>query len=193
MSFWIVQIALLVNVAILLYLLSWFWPPDSPWAPWWTTNKVMARCMCRMIKMKKGDVVYDLGSGEGTALIVAAKEFGVTGVGIEIDALRVWQSKWLINHEKLQDKLTIIKSNFFQVDLAEATVVFAYLVPKALKNLKKKFLTELKPGARIVCYRYTLDYLPLVLEDKEKKIYIYEVPKKGKNTPVKAESKRNKS
>jgi len=179
LMFWTVQIALLICILILFYLLSWFWPPDSPWAPWWTTNKEVARVMCRLVKMKKGDVMYDLGSGEGDALIVAAKEFGATGIGIEIDPLRVWQSNFKIKQSKLQDKILIIKKNFFQVDLSNATVVFAYLVPKALKNLKNKFLTELKPGARVVCYRYTIDYLPLIAEDKEQKIYIYEIPKKS--------------
>jgi predicted RNA methylase len=191
--FWIIQIVLLVVILFLFYLLSWFWPPDSPWAPWWTTNKEVARRMCRLVKMKKGDVMYDLGSGEGDALLVAAKEFGATGVGIEIDPLRVWQSNFKIKQAKLQDKVTILKKNFFEVDFSDATVVFAYLVPKALKNLKKKFLTELKPGTRIVCYRYTIDYLHLIAEDKEQKVYIYEIARKSSKKIVvssKAKSKK---
>ena len=148
--------------------------------------------MCKMAKVKKGDVMYDLGSGEGSALIVAAQEFGASGIGIEIDPLRVWQSKFRIKQAKLDKRVLILKENFFKVDFSEATVVFAYLVPKALRNLKKKFLEELKPGTRIVCYRYTIDYLPLITEDKEERIYIYEVPKKGLKSISKAKSNRKK-
>lgn len=85
---WTINIFLLIIIGFLFLLLSMFWPPDSPWAPWWRTNKKTARAMCRLAKIDKEDIVYDLGSGTGTALGVAAKEFGASGVGIEIDPLR---------------------------------------------------------------------------------------------------------
>src|SRR5256885_15334051 len=80
-------------IIILLFLLSMLWPPDSPWSPWWRTTPERARIECNLAKVKKGDIIYDLGSGEGTALIIAAKEYGATGVGIEIDPFRALFSK----------------------------------------------------------------------------------------------------
>src|SRR5882724_9615513 len=118
-SFFVVQTILLIIIIILFYLLSWFWPPDSPWAPWWTTNKKVARIMCKLVKIKKSDVIYDLGSGEGTALVVAVKEFGAQkGVGIEIDPLRVMLSKRYVKRAGQEKKIEVLKQNFFDVDIS---------------------------------------------------------------------------
>lgn len=168
------NIALLLTIAFLLIVLSMIWPPDSPWAPWWRTPQKTARAMCRLAKITKNDVIYDLGSGDGTALIVAVKEFGVRGIGIEIDPLRVFISKISIKLNGLSDKVRIIKGNFFENDISEASVVFVYLVPKALEKLKPKFEKELKPGTRIVSYRYKIN-MPLIKEDKKNKIYLYKI------------------
>lgn len=164
-------------IGFLMLLLSMIWPPDSPWAPWWRTNKKIARVMCRLAKINKKDVVYDLGSGTGTALIVAAKEFGARGIGIEIDPLRAFISSMLLRSNRVSDKVRIIKKNFFDVDISEATVVFVYLVPKALRKLKPKFLKELKQGTLLVSFRYKTN-LPLVVYDKVSDIYLYKIKNK---------------
>ena len=171
---WTVNIVSLLMIGFLLLLLSMFWPPDSPWAPWWRTNKKVARAMCRLAKVGKDDIVYDLGSGDGTALIVAAKEFGARGVGIEIDPLRFIISTLMIYIIKVQDKVRIRRRNFFDVDISDATVVFVYLVPKALERLKSKLLKELKPGTLLVSFRYKIS-LPLLRYDKENDIYLYKI------------------
>lgn len=158
----------------MLIILSWIWPPDSPWAPWWKTSKEVARAQCRLAKMCENDIVYDLGSGDGAALIVAAKEFSAQGVGIEIDPLRVFISTLMIRIIKASDKITIKRKNFFDEDISKATVVFVYLVPKALQRLLPKFKKELKKGTRIVSYRYKID-LSLVREDKKYQLRLYEV------------------
>lgn len=153
------------------------WPPDSPWSPWWRTSPKIARVQCKLAKIKKGDVVYDLGSGEGTALIIAAKEFGATGVGIEIDPFRVLTSKLSIAAAKLSDKIRIERKNFFAVNVSDATVVIMYLIPKTMARLKPKLLKELKPGARIVTFVYKID-LPMIARDEKNEVYVYEIPKK---------------
>src|SRR3989344_3539859 len=152
------------------------WPPDSPWAPWWRTTKTTARHMCSLAKIGKKDIIYDLGSGDGIELITAAKEFGAKGVGIEIDPLRVFVSKKLVRFAGVGERVEIIKSNFFAVDISKTTVVFVYLVPKALMRLKKKMLSELKPGTRVVSYRYTINFLPLTVSDKKNRIHVYKIP-----------------
>ena len=174
----IFNVILLVIIVFLLVCLSMIWPPDSPWAPWWRTSKTVARHMCRLAKIGKKDIIYDLGSGDGTALITAAKEFGAKGVGIEIDPLRVFLSKLFVRFAKVDDKITIVKNNFFVVDISKATVVFVYLVPKALMRLKKKMFTELKPGTKIVSYKYAIDFLSLAVSDKQRKIFVYKIPQK---------------
>ncbi len=181
MDFLILNLALLSLCVFLLLILSMVWPPDSPWAPWWRTGRKIAIAICRLGNVTKKDTVYDLGSGDGTALLTAAKEFGASGVGIEIDPLRAAIAKARIRTAKLQDKIRIIRQNFFNVPISDSSVIFVYLVPKALLRLKKKFLSELKPGTRIVSYRYEIPYLPLAEKDEVHQLYLYTIPKNDSN------------
>lgn len=170
--FLILQSVLFIIIVFLLILLSMFWPPDSPWAPWWRTKKQTARAICKLAKVGKEDVVYDLGCGTGTALIIAGKEFGAKGVGIEIDPLRFVVSTLMIRINRAANRITIKRKNFFDVDISNATVIFVYLVPKALRRLLPKFKRELRSGTRIVSYRYKIN-LPFEKYDKENEIRLY--------------------
>ena len=164
-------------ILILLFLLSMLWPPDSPWSPWWRTNSHIARTECRLAKVKKGDVIYDLGCGDGTALIIAAKEFGARGVGIEIDPFRVWIAKIKARFAGVSDTVEIRRDSFWNQNISDATVVFMYLIPKTLINLRTKLLKELKPGTRVVTFVYRID-LPMLAKDEKAELYVYEIPKK---------------
>lgn len=171
----LIFILILLTITLLLILLSMIWPPDSPWSPWWRTTKRIAKIMCRLAKINKSDVIYDLGSGDGQALLTAAK-LGARGVGVEIDPVRVLVSRILFKFQGVDLKMKVVRKNFFDVDLSDATVVFAYLVPKTLAKLKPKFLKELKPGTRIVTFVYKID-LPMIVSDKKNEVYVFEIPK----------------
>ncbi len=166
------NLMLLVVITLLLLMLSMVWPPDSPWAPWWRTSGKTARAICRLAKIKKGDLIYDLGSGDGTALMIAAKEFGAKGVGIEIDPLRYWISKIVLKKNSVADRVTILRKNFFSQSLKEADVIFVYLIPKTLERLLPKFKKELKKGTRIVSFVYEIN-LPLKAYDKKNRLRLY--------------------
>lgn len=150
------------------------WPPDSPWAPWWRISNAKAREILKIAKVTKDDIIYELGSGEGRVLILAAKEFGARGVGIEIDPLRFIISKILVRLNDVSKKVKIKRKNFFNEDLSNATVIFVYLVPKALERLRPKLLKELKRGTRLISYRYEID-LPLIKYDKKNNIRLYKI------------------
>ncbi len=173
----LVLILSLFIIIILLFLLSMLWPPDSPWSPWWRTTPRLARIECNLAKVKKGDIIYDLGCGEGTALIIAAKEYGATGVGIEIDPFRAFISKVKVKFSGLSDKIEIRRDSFWNQDISQASVIFMYLIPKTLVKLRPKFLKELKPGTRVVTFVYQMD-LPLFAKDEKAELYCYEIPKK---------------
>jgi predicted RNA methylase len=175
----IIAILTLIIILILLFLLSMLWPPDSPWSPWWRTTPHLARIECKLAKVKKGDVIYDLGCGDGTALIIAAKEFGATGVGIEIDPFRAWIAEIRVKLSRFSDKIEIRRDSFWNHNVSEATVIFMYLIPKTLVNLRPKLLKELKPGTRVVTFVYKMD-LPLIAKDEKAELYVYEIPKKKK-------------
>lgn len=168
----LINLILLVAIILLLIALSWVWPPDSPWAPWWTTKKDVARAVCRLAKVTSKDIIYELGSGNATTLIVAAKEFGAKGVGVEIDPLRIFISKLLVWRNGFQAQIIIKRKNFFDEDLSKATVVYVYLVPKALERLRPKLLKELKKGTKIVSLNYEIN-LPLVEFDKKNNLRLY--------------------
>lgn len=173
----ITSLVILVTLVLLFFLLSMVWPPDSPWSPWWRTNGRRARLICKLAKINDKDVIYDLGSGDGALLIAATKDFGARAVGVEIDPLRVWLSKLAIFFNGQGGRVKIIRKNFFEADIRDATVVFMYLIPKTLARLKPKLLKELKPGTRLVTFVYKID-LPIIEQDLKNEIYLYEIPKK---------------
>ena len=181
MIFFLATEALVLFIIIyLFYLLSWFWPPDSPWAPWWKTEAKVARAIQKLAKISKNDLVYELGSGDGESLITFAKEFQIPSVGIEVDPLRVVLSKFHIWRKRLGNMIRIVKKDFFKVDISEATVVYVYLVPRALEKLRPKFEKELKPGTRVISYRYEIPYLSKIGENKEHKLFLYEIQTSAK-------------
>ena len=107
-------------------------------------------------------------------VITAAKDFGAQSVGIEIDPIRVIVSKIMVRVFGVQNKVRIVKSNFFDQNLKQANVVFAYLVPRALERLLPKLKKELKPGTKIISYRYKTN-LKLIEEDKKNNLYLYKI------------------
>ena len=152
------------------------WPPDSPWSPWWRTNKNVARGICRLAKISSKDLVYDLGCGDGELITIASKEFGARCVGIEIDYLRFLASKIRIKINKVSKKVLLKRKNFHKENISRASVVVVYLVPRVLRLLEKKFLKELKPGTKIVSFHYKME-LPLLKQDRRNKLYLYRIPK----------------
>ncbi len=168
----LLSIGALVIVLILLIPLSWIWPPNSPWAPWWRTRSDVARKAFKLAKVGKKDVVYELGSGEAIALIVAAREFGARGVGIEIDPIRFYLSKFTVWRKGLGSEIKLIRGDIFKEDLSRATVIYAYLVPKTLNRLIPKFKKELKKGTPIISYKYEMS-LPVKKFDKENELRLY--------------------
>lgn len=173
----ILNLYLLLIIVLLLVFLSAIWPPDSPW---WFTKKNKIKNALKLAEVSEKDTVYDLGSGFGTILIECASKFNANAVGIELDPLRYYVSKFLIKLKGLDKKIQIRKENFLHSDFSKATVVYVYLVPNALKRLKPKFLQELKPGTRIVSIKYEID-LPVVREIPyvgKYKIRLYRLPEK---------------
>lgn len=163
---------LLILIVLCLVILSWIWPPNSPWAPWWRTKKNTARAAFKLANLSKQDVVYELGSGEATALMVATKEFDAKGVGIEIEPFRFFLSSLSVWRKGMDKKIKLKRGDLFKQDLSEATVVYVYLVPKTLNLLVPKFKKELKKGTRVISYKYEMD-LPLKKEDKVNQLKLY--------------------
>ena len=164
----------LIAVVFLLIILTFVWPPDSPWSPWWRTNKKVARAACRLANVSNKDIVYELGSGDGEFILTAASEFHAKkAIGIEIDYTRYWVSKVRSQKSKVKNAI-FIRSDFKKVNLSDATVVYFYLVPAVIKRIVPKLKRELNPGTRIISLRYKVS-LTLVKQDKENNLFLYEI------------------
>lgn len=179
---WVISV-LLVVFGVQLVLYSMFWPPDSPWAPWWRTTRKVALLQCLLAEVGPGDLVYDLGAGDGTFLFVAARRFGARGIGFEVDFIRVLFGRALLRLGRVSDKAKIVRGNLFQADLSMPSVVVAYLVPAALLALEGKLLADGSPGMRVVTYRYALSgksaRISLVAHDRDSRSYVYRLEPKG--------------
>src|SRR5262249_22645844 len=126
--------------------------PDIVYIP---TPDAVVTAMLRLARVGTGDVVYDLGSGDGRIVIAAVKEFGASrGVGIELDDARNEEARALARRAGVSNRVSFSQEDLFETDLHEATVVTLYLSAAINRRLRQKFLAELKPGARIVSHDF---------------------------------------
>ena len=155
-------------------------PPRGVFVP--TPHDVVQQ-MLELASVKKTDVVFDLGSGDGRIVIAAAKEFGCKAIGYEIDAELVAQSRAQAKTDKVDDLVTIERADVMTVDLAPADVVTLYLLPQQNERLAPR-LRKLKPGSRIVTHQFGIPGLKLektvTVESKETgekhKLSLYVIP-----------------
>ena len=104
----------------------------------------------------RDDIVYDLGSGDGRILILAAQKYGARGVGIELDPALVATSRALVRESDVADKVTIVEGDLFTADISRATVVTLYLSTRVNQELEPKLRKELRPGTRIVSHQFPI-------------------------------------
>ncbi len=124
-----------------------------PFVP--TPQDVVER-MLEMAQVKKGDVVYDLGSGDGRIVITAAKKYGAKAVGFEIDPDLIKQSRESIRKEGLGHLAEIREQDILTVDLSPANVVTMYLLPEVNLRLRPNVWKQLKPGSRVVSHDFDM-------------------------------------
>jgi len=111
--------------------------------------------MLEVAGLRKEDVVYDLGSGDGRIVVAAARKFGAKATGFEIDETLVGVSRKIVEDSGLKDRVTIEQKDLFAVNLAPASVVAVYLPEEFLERLKPR-LADLKPGSRIVSHQFKI-------------------------------------
>jgi ribosomal protein L11 methylase PrmA len=134
--------------------------------------------MLRLAKVKRGDVLYDLGSGDGRIVITAAKRYGVRGTGVDIDPRRIQEANANARKAGVAGRVRFINDDLFQVDFSDATVVTLYLLPRLNLQLRPRLINELRPGTRIVSHGFDMgDWKPdRVVEVGNSTIYLWIVP-----------------
>ena len=130
---------------------------DTEWrVPFITTpDEVVAR-MLKLAGTSAGDLVADLGSGDGRIVIAAARQFGARGLGIELDAALVASSRENARQAGVADRVSIVQGDVLRADFSQATVITVYLLPDLMRQLQPRFVAELKPGTRIVSHSFRM-------------------------------------
>lgn len=174
------MVAALVSLAIVCPTASGQAPARTPDILFIPTLYSVADEMLKMAQVTTADVVYDLGSGDGRVLILAAQKYGARGVGIELDPKLVELSRQIAREGEVADKVTFIEGDLFTSDISQATVVTLYLSPTVNKRLEPKLRQELRPGTRVVSHQFRIgDWPPdksARAEDDKTDLFLWIVP-----------------
>jgi SAM-dependent methyltransferase len=150
--------------------------PDVIFLP---TPRDAVTAILKLANVGPGDVVYDLGSGDGRIVIGAVKDFGARrGVGIDIDPAQVRDARDNAERARIGDRVEFLNQDLFETDISRATVVTLYLLPWLNRKLMPKLMAELQPGTRVVSYRFDMgDWKPeQTVSVDGKAIYLWIIP-----------------
>jgi len=153
--------------------------PDVIFVP---TPQEVVEDMLRLANVQKGDVLYDLGSGDGRIAITAARKYGVKATGIDIDPERIREANENAKKAGVTNLVQFRQENLFTADFRDATVITLYLLPDLNVKLRPKLWNELKPGTRIVSHQFEMGaWKPEKrLESNGRTIYFWTVPPKDR-------------
>jgi cyclopropane fatty-acyl-phospholipid synthase-like methyltransferase len=151
--------------------------PDVPYVP---TSNTVVEAMLKLAGVKDTDVVYDLGCGDGRIVIMAAKQHGAHGVGIDINPERIQEARANAKQAGVENLAKFEENDLFAADIHSATVVALYLLPNLNLKLRPKLFSDLKPGTRVVSHSFTMgDWKPEKQESVDgATIYLWTIPAK---------------
>lgn len=154
-------------------------------APYVVSPQRIVERMLELADLKPGEVLYDLGSGDGRIVITAAQRYHAKAVGVEISDALVASSTERIAKLGLQNWASVIHGDLLQVDLSPADVVTIYLMTGSNEILRPNLEKYLKPGARVVSHEYAVPgWKPKLVEKADEAdarnhvIYLYTIPRK---------------
>ena len=153
--------------------------PDVIFVP---TPHEVVEAMLEVARVGKGDVLYDLGSGDGRIPITAAQKFGIArGIGIDINPDRIREANENLKSAGVGERVTFINGDLFESDFHDATVITLYLLPTLNLKLLPKLLRELKPGTRIVSHAFDMgSWKPeQTLTVTGRSVYFWTIPAPG--------------
>ncbi len=153
--------------------------PDVAYEP---TATEVVHAMLSLAKVTADDVVYDLGCGDGRIVITAARHFGARGVGVDIDPLRIAESRENARQAGVTDRVLFLNEDLFLTDMGDATVVTLFLSQEVNLSLRPKLQRELKPGTRIVSHWHHMgswkpqETVRVRSDGRDHPIYLWTIP-----------------
>lgn len=139
--------------------------PQESLAPYVPTPQQVVEKMLELAQVTSTDIVYDLGCGDGRIVITAAKKYGARGVGVDIDPVRIEESRANAKMAGVEKLVTFKLEDAMKVDVSPATVVTLYLLSSSNTALRPILTKQLKPGARVVSHAFGMgDWQPLKTE-----------------------------
>ncbi len=153
--------------------------PDVIYVP---TPPDVVDAMLKVAKVREGDVLYDLGSGDGRIPITAVQKYNVTrATGIEINPERIQEAEQNLKSAGVGDRVRFRNEDLFEANFSDATVITLYLLPALNIKLLPKLLKEVKPGTRIVSHAFAMgDWKPeQTLEIGGRAVYFWTIPARG--------------
>jgi tRNA G37 N-methylase Trm5 len=153
--------------------------PDVRYEP---SEMEVVQAMLRLANVKPGDVVYDLGCGDGRIVIAAVRQVDARGVCVDIDPQRIAASQENARLAGVTDRIQFLNQDLLVTDIGSATVVMLFLSPQLNLKVRPKLLRELKPGTRIVSHWHDMgDWKPqqtvlISSSGRERPIYLWTVP-----------------
>ena len=175
-------VALLVSLSLAAPAFGQAQPRQQPDVIFVPTPQEVVDEMLRLANVRKGDVLYDLGSGDGRIPITAARKYGVRAVGIDIDPDRIKEAAENAKKANVTKLVEFRQEDLFQSNFREATVVTLYLLPDLNVKLRPRLLAELKPGTRILSHQFDMgDWKPdKKLEVNGRTVYFWLIPEPSK-------------
>jgi SAM-dependent methyltransferase len=151
---------------------------DVPYVP---TPPAVVNKMLELADVKKEDIVYDLGCGDGRIVITAAKRYGVSGVGVDIDPQRIKESKENARKEGVENRVQFLQQDLFKTDISKASVLTLYLLPNINLRLRPQIFRQVKPGTRISSHAFSMgdweaDQTVQVAGEYPRTVYFWVVP-----------------
>lgn len=125
-------------------------------APFVPSPNCVVEYMLKLADLKAGEVLFDMGAGDGRTVIMAAKTFGARSVGIELREDLAKKALSTIHENGLADRVTIVNGDMLGVNLTSADVVFLYLTTSANEKIRPKLESDLKKGVRVVSHDYEI-------------------------------------
>jgi SAM-dependent methyltransferase len=161
----------IVGILVVLLLLPILY--GLPWVP---TRRSRIRSALDLARVSPGEVVYDLGAGDGRVLITAARDYGARAVGIEISPLLCLIARLAAMVNGVSDRVRIRLGNLHRVELEDADVVFAYLTAGQAERLRLRLESQLRAGARVVTVASDFRGWEPAAIDRQDLIFLYEMP-----------------